>query len=141
VEAKAIWKGKMSFDGTAGSGFTLPMGSRKEAGGDGDGFSPMELILVGLAGCTAMDVVSILEKKRQEVTAFTVSVNGERADDHPRVYTRIEIEYTVTGKGLDPSAVERAVELSETKYCSVQAMLGKTARITNHITVLEAEAA
>jgi putative redox protein len=139
ADAKAIWKGKMSFDGTAGSGFTVPMGSRKESGGDGDGFSPMELVLVGLAGCTAMDVISILEKKRQDITDFTVSVHGDRCDEHPRVYNRIHIEYQVTGRGVDRTAVERAVELSETKYCSAQAMLSKTAEVTHSINVLEAE--
>lgn len=137
-EAKAIWKGKMSFDGTAGSGFTLPMGSPAEDG-TSDGFSPMELILVGLAGCTAMDVISILEKKRQDVTAFEVRVQGERANEHPKVYTDITVEYVVTGHHVEHEAVERAVELSETKYCSVAGMLNKTARIETKITVLEAQ--
>jgi putative redox protein len=139
MDAKATWKGRMSFEGSAGSGFTVPMGTRVEAGGDHDGFSPMELILVGLAGCTAMDVISILEKKRQDVTDFSVSVHGDRAEEHPRVYTRIYIEYQVTGRGVEQSAVERAVELSEMKYCSASAMLGKTAEISHTIRVLEAE--
>ena len=79
MDAQVTWKGRMSFDGAAGSGFTLPVGTRKSQGGDDDGFSPMELLLVGLAGCTGMDVISILEKKRQEVTAFEVRVHGDRA--------------------------------------------------------------
>lgn len=139
MDAKAHWKGRMSFEGSAGSGFSVPLGSRVEAGGDGDGFSPMELLLVGLAGCTAMDVISILQKKRQDVTDFSVSVHGDRAEDHPRVYTRIHIEYQVTGRGVDRAAVERAVDLSETKYCPAQAMLNKTAEITHTIILLEAE--
>jgi putative redox protein len=139
MDAKVTWKGRMSFDGSAGSGFTLPLGTRKEGGGDGDGFSPMELLLVALAGCTAMDVISILEKKRQDVTDFSVSAHGERTDEHPRVYTKIHIEYQVTGRNVDRVAVERAVELSETKYCSAQAMLNKTAEITHTITLFEAE--
>lgn len=139
MEAKVTWKGRMSFDGTGSKGFTLPIGTSVESGGDNDGFSPMELLLVGLAGCTAMDVISILEKKRQEVTGFEVRVAGERAQDHPRVFTHIVIEYVVTGRSVDRAAVERAVELSETKYCSAQAMLNKVAKIENKITILEAQ--
>lgn len=139
MEAKAIWKGRLSFDGSAGSGFTLPMGGSKEHGGDDDGFRPIELLLVGLAGCTAMDVISILEKKRQDVTGFEVHVNGERAADHPKVFTDIVIEYVVTGRNIDPAAVERAVELSSTRYCSSHAMLEKAAKIESKITILEAQ--
>lgn len=139
MDAKVTWKGRMSFDGSGGSGFTLPLGTRKEVGGDEDGFSPMELLLIGLAGCTAMDVISILGKKRQEVTDFSVSVHGDRVAEHPKVFDRIQIEYVVTGRGIDPAAVERAVELSETRYCPAQAMLGKTAEITHTIKILETE--
>jgi putative redox protein len=85
-----------------------------------------------------MDVISILEKKRQQVTAFEVKTQGQRAADHPRIFTDIEIEYIVTGHNIDSAAVQRAVELSESKYCSAQAMLSKAARITNKITILEA---
>jgi putative redox protein len=131
----------MAFEGSAASGFTLPLDSNPEAGGENSGFRPMELLLVGLAGCTAMDVISILQKKRQDVTAFEVRVlEAERAADHPRVYTKITLEYVVTGRGIDRVAVERAVTLSEEKYCSAQAMLGEVAEITHQITVLEAEA-
>jgi len=136
--AKVIWKSGFSFTGSADSGFELPLGVSSEAGGADDGFRPMELLLVGLAGCTAMDVISILEKKRQQVTAFEVKTQGQRAADHPRIFTDIEIEYIVTGHNIDPAAVQRAVELSESKYCSAQAMLSKAARITNKITILEA---
>lgn len=139
TQAKAVWKGKRSFEGSGSSGFSLPMDTSVEFGGDDSGFRPMELVLVGLAGCTAMDVVSILEKKRQEVTGLEVKVSGERADEHPRVYTSVTIEYVVTGHNLDRVAVERAVELSETKYCSVGAMVSKTAKIESVVTILEAE--
>lgn len=137
MEASAIWKGKLAFSGKAGSGFTLPMDTSPESGGDGEGFRPLELLLVGLAGCTAMDVISILEKKRQEVTGFEVRVNGERAGDHPKVFTQIVVEYIVQGHNLDRAAVERAVELSETKYCSASAMLRKAATIEHKITLIE----
>src|SRR5512142_2224925 len=139
MHAKVIWKGRMSFDGSASRGFTVPLGTSAASGGDDDGFSPMELLLVGLAGCTAMDVVSILEKKRQEVTNLEVRVQGERAEDHPRVFTNIVLEYVVTGHQVERVAVERAVELSATKYCSAAAMLGAVAKIEHKITVLEAE--
>jgi putative redox protein len=139
MEAKVKWNSKLSFEGSAGSGFTLPLSAKPEVGGDGDGFSPMELLLLGLAGCTGMDVISILQKKRQEVTSFEVHVNGERAEDHPKVYTHITVEYVISGRNIDREAVERAVELSETKYCSALPMLNKTAKIESKITLLDPE--
>ena len=141
MKAKVVWKGKMAFEGSVVSGFHLPLDTSVESGGEDKGFRPMELVLVGLAGCTAMDVISILAKKRQDVTDFEVRVvEAERATEHPKVYTRIVLEYVVTGHQIDKTAVERAVELSETKYCSVGGMLGKVAKIENRVTVLEAEA-
>ena len=128
----------MSFTGTAQlSGFSLPLGSDPSVGGDNDGFRPAELLLVGLAGCTAMDVISILAKKRQDVTGFEVSAHGERATEHPQRFTGFVVEYTVKGKGVDPAAVERAVELSETRYCSVMATLRCAGPIERKITIVE----
>lgn len=92
--------------------------------------SPMEMLLIALGGCTGADVVSILEKKRQRVTGYNIEVRGERRAEHPRVYTKIEVVHYVRGHGIDPKAVQHAVELSETKYCSVSAMLGATAQIS-----------
>jgi putative redox protein len=97
------------------------------------------LFAVGLVGCTGMDVISILQKKRQDVTEFEVSAEIERAEEHPKVFTKIILEYKVTGKNLDQKAVERAVELSETRYCGAQAMLAKTAEIS-HMIIIEEEA-
>lgn len=134
--AKVVWKNDLKFSGSVESGFSLPLDTSPEEGG-GDGFRPMELLLVGLAGCTGMDVISILKKKKQDVQSFEVAVHGERAADHPRIYTHITIEYIVTGRNIDPAAVERAVELSETKYCSANAMLSKSAQIDHVITLLE----
>ena len=122
MDAKVVWKQKMSFDGSSDSGFTVPLGTSPAVGGDDDGFRPLELIAIGLAGCTAMDVVSILKKKRQEITAFEVLVHANRAADHPRVFTHIVIEYIISGNGLSEDAVKRAVQLSEEKYCPAQAM-------------------
>lgn len=140
MEANVRWKNGMSFEGSGGSGFTVPMGTSPQFGGNDDGFRPMELLLVGLAGCTAMDVISILQKKRQDVTDFEVRVNGERAADHPKVFTDITLEFVITGRAVDPAAVERAVELSATKYCSAQAMLGEVANIRHTITIHKVEA-
>lgn len=135
MAATVIWKGKMKFDGAVTSGFHLPLDTSVEQGGENNGFRPMELLLVGLAGCTAMDVISILQKKRQDVTGFEVNVNGERASDHPKVYTHIMVNYRVVGNQIDPAAVERAVELSETKYCSAINTFNKTAVIEHTISI------
>src|SRR5512146_2957084 len=102
MEAKVVWKGRMSFEGSGSRSFTVPLGTSSAAGGGDDGISPMELLLIGLAGCTGMDVISILEKKRQEVTDFEVRVQGERAETHPRVFTNISLEFIVTGHHVDP---------------------------------------
>ena len=138
MDATAVWKSGMSFTGTAfNSNFSLPMGASPKVGGANDGFRPLELVLVGLAGCTAMDVVSILTKKRQQVTAFEVKAHGDQAEEHPRAFTGFLLEYVVTGKGIDRQAVERAVELSQTKYCSVTATLRKAGPIETKITIEE----
>jgi putative redox protein len=125
VDAKVTWRGQLSFQGTANTGFSVPLGAEAGVGGAEDGFRPLELIATGLAGCTAMDVISILQKKRQEVTAFEVRVHATRAEAHPKVFTSAEIEYHVTGRNVDEAAVLRAIELSATRYCPAQAMLSK----------------
>jgi putative redox protein len=135
MKAKVIWKGDMSFVGENEKGFLLPLDTRKVIGGHDAGFQPLQLLAIGLVGCTGMDVISILKKKRQEVTDFEVTAAIERADQHPKVFTNIVLEYIVTGKNIDPDAVERAVVLSETKYCPAQAMLSKTTEITHKITI------
>jgi putative redox protein len=130
MKAKVEWKGKLSFTGSADSGFKVPLGSYPEVGGDDDGFRPMELMAVSLAGCTAMDVISILTKKRQAVADFEVKVDTERSDQHPKVFTKAIIEYHVAGKDISESAVTRAMELSADSYCPAQAMLGKIIPLT-----------
>jgi putative redox protein len=125
MNATVSWKQGMSFSGTADTGFSVPLGAEPAVGGANDGFRPMELIAAGLAGCTAMDVVSILQKKRQELTGFDVHVRAERADEHPKVFTRAVIEYDVTGHDVQEAAVRRAIGLSAEKYCPAQAMLSK----------------
>jgi len=125
MEAKVLWNGKLAFQGSAESGFNLPLDGEAGSGGEGNGFRPMELIAVGLAGCTAMDVISILAKKRQDITSFEVQVHADRAETHPKVFTHAVIEYFVTGHAVDEAAVARSIELSATAYCPAQAMLGK----------------
>jgi putative redox protein len=125
MKAKVNWKGKLSFTGTADTGFDVPLGADPKVGGDNDGFRPLELMAVSLAGCTAMDVISILQKKRQEITDFRVEVDADRVDEHPKVIAEAVIEYHVTGKKVDEKAVVRAIELSATRYCPAQAMLAK----------------
>ena len=108
--------------------------------GEGTGWRPVELLLAGLAGCTAVDVVSILEKKREDVRGLEVEVKGDPfLDDHPHYYKTIEIIYTVTGVGIKPESVARAIELSETKYCSVKGSLGPQVDVTTSYNVVEFE--
>lgn len=122
MHAKVTWSQRMTFEGQAETGFKLPLGASLSVGGDDDGFRPMELIAIGVIGCTAMDVMSILQKKRQDVTGFQVNLEASRAEDHPKVFTDMKITYHIEGRNIDPKAVERAIELSETKYCPAQAM-------------------
>ena len=129
MEAKVNWKGRLTFTGTADSGFSVPLGAKAAVGGDDDGFRPMELIALGLAGCTAMDVMSILRKKRQDVTDFEVQVHVERAQEHPKVFTEAEIEYFITGHRVDETAVLRAIGLSANRYCPAQAMFNQVMTI------------
>jgi len=138
MEAKVTWNQKMSFTGIAESGFPLTLDAGPEVGGEGRGLRPMELLALGLAGCTAMDVISILAKKRQQVTNFEVRLSARRSKEHPKVFTLISLEYIVTGIQVDPQAVERAVQLSEELYCPAQAMLKQAVKIESHITILEA---
>ncbi|MDP2994510.1 MAG: OsmC family protein [Anaerolineales bacterium] len=125
MNATVAWRQGLSFTGKADTGFEVPLGADPEVGGANDGFRPLELMAVSLTGCTAMDVISILTKKKQEVTAFEVKVHAEQAEEFPKVFTQAVITYLVTGHAVDEAAVLRAIELTATKYCPAQAMLGK----------------
>lgn len=125
MKAKVFWKGRMSFNGEAESGFSVPLGADASVGGDNDGLRPMELFAIGLAGCTAMDVISILKKKRMDISEFEVTAQIERAAEHPKVFTKAVLEYMICGHGVEETAVVRAIELSATRYCPAQAMLNK----------------
>src|SRR5712691_12722228 len=128
----------MRFDAEAGSGHHVTLDAAEHGGGENAGFRPMELLLIGLAGCTGMDVISILRKKRQHVTGYEVHVRGVRAEEHPMVFVEITVEHVVTGHRIQPEAVARAIELSEERYCGAGAMLGKVARLTHTYRIVEA---
>jgi putative redox protein len=139
INTKVIWQDGMHFSGTANSGFNVQLDAKQEVGGTGKGFAPMELMALSMAGCTAMDVISILRKKRQDVTGFEVRVNAPRADEHPKVFTRATIAYLVTGHNVDEKAVVRAIELTAKNYCPAQAMLGKVMPIDLSYQIFEDE--
>jgi putative redox protein len=123
LDAKVNWKGGLSFNGTADSGFTLPLGASPVVGGADDGFRPMELMAISLAGCTGMDVISILQKKREQMTAFDVQVHAERAEKHPKVFTSVAVDFHVSGHNISEDALLRSIELSAEIYCPAQGML------------------
>jgi putative redox protein len=139
--AQARYRGGMRFDIESGSGHTLTVDVSEADGGQNAGFSPMELPLMALVGCMGMDVVSILAKMRQELTGYELRVRGERAATHPQVFVEIAVEHTFAGRGLTQEAVDRAIGLSATKYCSVSAMLGKTATISHTTRIVEVDTA
>jgi putative redox protein len=128
----------MHFRSAGEDGVEVQLDSGADTGGQGLGWRPMELMLVALGSCTAMDVLSILRKKRQAVTGYTVRVSGERAEDEPHVYTAITVMHTVRGDNLSEAAVRHAIELSEEKYCPAYAMLSKAAPITSSFQMIPA---
>ncbi len=123
MKAVVNWQDGMKFIGTGPSGFPLQMDAESSLGGSDSGVRPMEMIALGLIGCQAMDVISVLQKKRQQVTGFEVRFDGPRSHDFPKVFTRAEITFVVTGNQIDEAAVIRAIELTATKYCPASAML------------------
>jgi len=131
VEAELKWTDGLQFVGRAGESPALVIDSR--AGGSGPG--PMQLVLVGIAGCTAMDVVTILQERRVNLAGLEINIRGERAEEHPRRYTAIGIEYIVTGTGIEPRDVEIAITLSEDKYCS--AIASVNAELTHSYRIVE----
>jgi putative redox protein len=137
VKATVTLVNDMQFSGTASSGHTLIMDADETSGGHETGFRPMELLLVGFGGCSGMDVISILRKKRHKVTGLEINVKGEKTDSCPKIYKEIHIEYVVTGQGVEKAAVERAISLSLEKYCSVGATLAKAGTITHSYRIVE----
>jgi putative redox protein len=139
MKATIKWTGEIGFAGKAESGHTIRMDGAPEAGGQNKGSRPMEVVLIGMGGCTAFDVVHILRKSRQEITDCVAEVEAQRAETDPKVFTHIHIHFIVSGKDLDPKKIQHAIELSATKYCSASIMLAKTAKITHDFEMIDAK--
>jgi putative redox protein len=140
MKTRVKWLEGVSFVAQSGSGHAVVLDGAPEAGGRNLGMRPMEMVLAGAAACTAFDVVWILRKARQPITDCVVDAEADRAAEEPKVFTRIHLTYRVTGNGLDPKQVERAVKLSKEKYCSATAMLAKTAEVTFEVVLADAVA-
>ena len=135
-EGRVIWQGEgLKFTGVVPSGASLTFNNQ------GNDFRPMEIFMLGLAGCTGMDVSDILRKMRQDVTAFEVVARGDTQEEHPHKYTAIEVTYVITGRNIDPASVERAIQLSETRYCGAMATLREAATIALKYEIRQAEQA
>ncbi|WP_026187113.1 OsmC family protein [Ensifer sp. BR816] len=141
MKARIKWVEERTFVGQSGSGHNVVLGTASGPEGSTPGPSPMEMVLIGTGGCSAFDVVHILEKGRQAVEDCIVELSAERADQEPKVFTRIHMHFVVKGRGLAASKVERAIALSIEKYCSASAMLAKTATITHDFEVVDTSAA
>jgi len=139
MTARAILETGMRFAAESGSGHVVTLDAAEHAGGQNAGFRPMELLLVGLAGCTGMDVISILRKMHQQVTSYEVYVTGTRAEEHPMLFVEITVEHVVTGHDIQSQSVARAIQLSKERYCGAGAMLGKAARLSHTFRIVEAD--
>jgi len=137
MKASVTWTGGMSFEGKADSGHVVTMDSSPDFGGEDKGPRPMEMLLLGMGGCTSIDVMNILQKSRQDVIGCVAEMSAERADTVPKVFNRIHVHFKVAGNALDPQRVERAIQLSAEKYCSASIMLGKTAEITHDYEIVD----
>lgn len=138
MKARVKWVQDATFIGESASGHAVVMDGPPESGGRNLGARPMEMLLLGMGGCTAFDVVYILQRARQPVTDCVVEIQAERAEEAPKVFTKIHVHFIVTGRDLPEKQVERAVKLSAEKYCSASIMLGKAAEITHDFEVVEA---
>lgn len=139
MKAIVNWEGGMKFIGKGDSGVVVDMDADSSAGGGNDGIRPMEMIAMGLIGCEGMDVLSVLQKKRQAVTGFEVRFNGPRSPEYPKVFTSAVVTFVITGRGVDETAVLRSIELAATKYCPAQAMLAQAFPIDLHYEIYEDE--
>jgi putative redox protein len=131
------WVDGLRFVATDSMGHSIVTDSTKTAGGEGAGFTPLQLLLAALGSCTGIDLVDILGKQRQEIDAVEIIVSGERVKDPPRVYSGIHVEYRIKGKGISEKAVKRAIQLSEEKYCSVGAMLRAKAQVSSSYVIIQ----
>jgi putative redox protein len=141
MKSRVKWVENVCFMAESGSGHAMIMDGSPDIGGHNLGPRPMEMLLMGAGGCTSVDVIMILQKSRQDVTGCEVEVSAERAEDHPKVFTKIHMHFIVRGRGLKPETVERAIKLSAEKYCSASIILGKTAAMTHDFEIIEEAAA
>jgi putative redox protein len=137
MNVRAVWDNGMCFETETGSGHHLVLDAALSNGGDDRGPRPMELPLVALATCAGMDIISILLKKRQQVSGYEVRVRGIRAEEHPKIFVEIVVEHIFTGRNIQPQAVQRALDLTEERYCGVSAMLSKSAKMIHTFTIVE----
>ena len=138
MKARIKWVENVCFMGESETGHAVILDGAHEAGGRNLGMRPMEMLLIGMGACTSFDVVTILKKARQPVVDCVADIEAERADEVPKVFTKIHVHFVVTGKGLNAGQVERAVKLSAEKYCSASIMLGKSVEITHDFEIVEA---
>jgi putative redox protein len=131
------WKGNFRFEAKTEQGLSVNFDAPSKYGGEDTAPTPMETVLASFAGCTSFDVVSILKKKRQNITGYSVETEAERTDEPPEVFTKIHIKYIIKGKNVSKDAVERAIQLSYDKYCPVGAMLKKTAEVTTSYEIIQ----
>jgi putative redox protein len=139
MKAKVTWLNGRAFVGESGSGHAVVMDGAPEAGGRNVGVRPMEMLLLGLGGCTAFDVVMILEKGREKITSCEVELDADRASENPKVFTHVKLNFRIRGRKLNRAAVERAIRLSEEKYCSATAMFRLTAKMETTWTIEDEE--
>ena len=139
MKARVKWIENVCFMGESETGHAVVLDGAPDAGGRNLGMRPMEMLLIGMGACTSFDVVTILKKGRQPVTDCVAEMQAERAEEVPKVFTKIRVHFVVTGRGLNPAQVERAVKLSAEKYCSASIMLGKTAEVTHDFEIVEEE--
>jgi putative redox protein len=137
MQARVKWLDHMSFVGESGSGHSVVMDGSPDAGGRNLAARPMEMVLIGMGGCTAFDVVMILQKARQPIDDCIVEISAERAEEIPKVFTKIHVHYIVKGRGLSEKQVEKAIHLTAEKYCSVSIMLAATAEVTHDFEIVE----
>lgn len=142
MDTQITWKNKgLEFKGTNSHGISLDLASDIDKIDGAEGFGPMELLSLGLAGCTGMDVLAILKKKRQDVLGFEVKIKSASAKEHPHVWNWVQIEYLITGRNIDSKAVERALKLSSEKYCPAQNMINKSVEIEQTYKIIESQPA
>ena len=137
VAGKAAWLGGMRFEGSGWSGTPVLMDAARADGGEESAARPLELLLVGLCGCTGMDVVSLLRKMHVDFTGLEFRVRAEKSEEHPHVFTRIDLEYVVSGRDVDADKVRRAIDLSQEKYCSVSAMLKRACPVNYTVRIVD----